>query len=438
MTVTRRQVLGMLGGAAAAATTGGRGWAARAPGSFQPEGDQPQKRFLSPSEKGPVKVGWIAPFTGPFAQNAKDMWDGFRLYFEEIGMQAAGRRIELISEDSWVEPAEALTKLRKLVERDRVHVAAGALLAPSAYALQPYVNAQKIPFVVPIMSSDDITQRRIIPWYVRVSWTSSQPTQPLGDYCYKTLGYRKVAGINFDFAFGHESFAGFQRVFEDLGGQVVQKLWTPATVSDFAPYLPTLKRDVDAIFATLSGNPARQFLKQATEYGIKGKIAIIGQGTLTDEHVLPSMGDEAIGVMTALHYSEALENPANKRFKAAYEKLAGKIPSYYSANCYTGARYIVDALKAVGGDIENREAYLAALKKVELPDDPRGPVKIDQWGNPIQNIYIRKVEKVGGRLQNTVIHTYPSVSQFWTYKTEDFLKNPVYDRDKFPGCKFCA
>ena len=142
MTVTRRQVLGMLGGAAATAATARRGWGA---------------------ERGPVRVGWIAPFTGPFAQNAKDMWDGFRLYFEEIGMQAAGRRIELISEDSWVEPAEALTKLRKLVERDRVHVAAGALLAPSAYALQPYVNAQKIPFVVPIMSSDDITQRRIIP-----------------------------------------------------------------------------------------------------------------------------------------------------------------------------------------------------------------------------------------------------------------------------------
>ena len=416
MGVTRRQALGMLGGAAAAATPR-RGWAA---------------------ERGPIRVGYIAPLTGPFAQNAKDMWDGFRLYFEEIGMQAAGRKIELHPEDSWVEPAQALTKLRQLVEKDRVHLAAGGLMAPTAFALQPYVNAQKIPFVVSIMSAEDITQRKIIPWYVRVGWTSAQPTHPFAEYCYKTLGFRRVAGVNFDFAFGHESFGGFQRVFEDLGGQVVQKLWAPATVADFAPYLPTLKRDIDAVFATFSGNAARQFLKQAAEYGIKGKIAIIGQGTLTDEHILPSMGDEAIGVMTPLHYSAALDTPANKRFVAAYQKAIGKSPGYYSANNYTAARMIVEALKAVGGDVENREAFMAAIKKVEIADDPRGPVKIDQYGNPIQNIYIRKVEKVGGALQNTVVHTYPNVTQFWTYKPEDFLKNPVYDRDKFPGCKFCA
>jgi branched-chain amino acid transport system substrate-binding protein len=415
MRLTRRQVLGLLGGAAGAAATGRRGWGA---------------------EKGPVRVGYIAPLSGPFAQNSKDMWDGFRLYFEEIGMQAAGRKIELIVEDSWVEPAEALTKLRKLVERDRVHVAAGGLLAPTAYALQPYVTAQKIPYVIPIMSADDITQRKISPWYVRCGWTSSQPTQPFADYCYNTLGYRRVAGINFDHAFGHESFGGFQRAFEDLGGKVVQKLWAPTTVADFAPYLPTLRRDVDAIFATWSGAPALRFLKQAVEYGVKGKIPIIGQGTLTDEHVLPSMGDEAIGVMTPLQYSAALDSPANRKFRAAFEKFAGKPPGYYSAMNYTAARLIVEGLKGVGGDIESRDQYVAALKKVEIPDDPRGPVKIDPWGNPIQNIYIRKVERVDGKLQNSVIHTYPNVSQFWTYRPEDFLKSPVYDRDKFPGCRF--
>ena len=417
MMITRRQALGVLGGAAAAAAMGA--WRARA------------------AERGPIKIGYIVPFSGPFAQNAKDMWDGFRLYFEEVGMQAAGRRIQLISEDSWVEPAEALTKLRKLREKDGVHVAAGGLLAPTSLALQPYVNAQKFPFVVPLMSADDITQRKISPWYIRVGWNSSQTTHAFGEYCYKVLGFRKVVGINFDFAFGHESFAGFQRTFEELGGQVVQKLWAPATVADFAPYLPTLKKEVDAVFATFSGNAAVRFLKQVTEYGIKGKLAIIGQGTLTDEHVLPSMGDEAIGVITPMNYSAVLENPGNRKFRPAYEKLAGKIPSYYSAMNYSSARSIGEALNAVNGEIENAERFMAALKKVELNDDPRGPVRFDQWGNPIQNIYIRKVEKVGGQLQNTIIHTYPNVSQFWTYKPEEFLKNPVYDRDKYPGCRFC-
>jgi branched-chain amino acid transport system substrate-binding protein len=150
------------------------------------------------------------------------------------------------------------------------------------------------------------------------------------------------------------------------------------------------------------------------------------------------MGDEALGVVTALHYSSALDTPANKRFVAAYQKFAGKSPGYYSSSCYTCARFIAEGLKAVGGDAENREAFVAAMRKVEILDDPRGPIKLDQWGNPIQNIYVRKVERVGGALQNTVIHTYPNVSQFWTYKPEDFLKSPVYDRDKFPGCRFCA
>ncbi len=249
------------------------------------------------------------------------MRDGFRLYFEEIGMQAGGRRIELILEDSWVEPAEALTKLRKLVEKDRVHVAAGGLLRPTAFALQAYITQQKLPFVAPNMSADDISQRKINPWLVRAGLNGSQTTYPMGEYAYQVLGYRKVAGINFDFTFGHESFGGFQRVFEEHGGQVVQRLWAPAAVADFAPYLALLRRDVDATFATFAGAAALRFLKQLAEYGIKGKVPVIAQGTLTDEHVLPSMGDEAIGVVTTMNYSAALENPANKKFRAAYDEV---------------------------------------------------------------------------------------------------------------------
>lgn len=416
MTFTRRQVLGMLGGAAAGAAAG---------------------RRVRAAEKGPIRVGFLAPLTGPFAQLGKDMWDGFRLYFDEVTMQAAGRRIELLIEDSWVEPAEALTKLRKLVEKDRVHVASGGLTTPTAYALQGYVDAQRVPFVVPISCADDLTQRKIGKWYIRSGWTCSQTTHPFGEYAYRVLGYRKVAALNFDLGSGYESLGGFQRVFEEHGGQIIQKLWTPLTVADFAPYLAQIKREADAVFAFVAGSAALRLGKQYAEYGLKGRIPLIGQGMLMDETSLLSMGDEAVGVVTALHYSEALDNPANKRFKAAFEKLTGRIASYYSANCYTAARWIVEGLKAVGGDAENRDRYLAALKVVEVSDDPRGPMKLDRWGCAVQNIYIRRVERIGGRLQNSVIHTYPNVSQFWTYNPEEFLKNPVYDRDKFPGCKFC-
>jgi branched-chain amino acid transport system substrate-binding protein len=121
---------------------------------------------------------------------------------------------------------------------------------------------------------------------------------------------------------------------------------------------------------------------------------------------------------------------------ADYRKKYGKVPSYFSETCYTSARWINEAAKLVGGNVEECEKFMAAFRKVEIPDAPRGPVKLDQWGNPIQNIYVRKVERKGGELQNTVIHTFPAVSQFWTYKPDEYLKLPVYSRD-YPPCKGC-
>ncbi|MBI4560858.1 MAG: ABC transporter substrate-binding protein [Candidatus Rokubacteria bacterium] len=161
-----------------------------------------------------------------------------------------------------------------------------------------------------------------------------------------------------------------------------------------------------------------------------------GGGTFTDEHVLRTMGDEALGIITALHYSAALATPANKKFVQAYEAKYKQIPSYYSEGTYVAGMALRAALEANGGDIEDVEKFLAALRKADLSGLPRGPVRFDDYGNPIKNIHVRKVERVGGRLQNTVIHTFPNVSQFWTYKPEDYLKNPVYSRD-VPPCKHC-
>jgi len=148
------------------------------------------------------------------------------------------------------------------------------------------------------------------------------------------------------------------------------------------------------------------------------------------------MSDEVLGVVTALHYSAALETPANKRFVQAYEAKFKQVPSYYSEGAYVAGLTLKAALEADGGDVENVDRLIAALRKVDLSGAPRGPIRLDDYGNPIQNVYVRKVERIGGRLQNTVIHTFPNVSQFWTYKPEDFLKLPVYSRD-VPPCRHC-
>jgi branched-chain amino acid transport system substrate-binding protein len=185
-----------------------------------------------------------------------------------------------------------------------------------------------------------------------------------------------------------------------------------------------------------SGADALRFAKQYEDAGLKARIPLIGGGTFTDEHVLRSMGDEVLGIVTALHYSAALTTPGNRKFAQAYEGRFKQIPSYYSEGTYVGGLQLKRALEAIGGEAENSERLAGALRKAELADTPRGPIRFDEYGNPIQNIYVRKVERVGGRLQNTVIHTFESVSQFWTYKPDEYLKNPVYDRN-FPPCKYC-
>ena len=386
--------------------------------------------------QGPIKIGFISPLSGAIAQAGKDMYSGCELYWQETGWQVAGRKLEVILEDNEGLPATAITKARKLVENDKVHMLAGVILSNVAYALVPYIESQGIPSVYPINSADDLTKRKRPRWLVRTGFSAGGNMHPFGEYAAKTLGYKKVVTIGLDYAFGWETVGGFQQSFEDNGGQVIQKLWVPLNVQDYGPYIGQVKKDADAVFVVALGRWTLLFAKEYAASGLRGRIPLIAGGTYTDEHVLPQLGDESIGVVSAHHYSAALDTPANRRFRAAFEKAYQRIPSFYSENCYTGARIISEALKGVGGMAEDRGPLMAALRRVEITDAPRGPVKMDGYGNPTQNIYIRKVERVDGKLQNTVIYTYPNVSQFWKYPPGEFLKQPVYSRE-FPVCKYC-
>jgi branched-chain amino acid transport system substrate-binding protein len=373
------------------------------------------------AQKGPMKIGVIAPMTGAAAA---------------AGQQIAGRKVEVIVEDSQGKPDVALTKLRKLVESDQVQVLVGETFAHIGYAMAPRVDEYKIPMLYPVIAADDLTQRKPSKWVVRTGWTSSQPSHPFGEWVYTTLGYKKVVTIAIDYAFGWEVVGGFQKTFEEAGGQIIQKLWPPLGTTDFAPYLAQIRRDADAVFALMVAASSLRFPKQYQDAGLKARLPLIGGGTTFDEFVLPSLGDEAIGGITPLIYSAALDTPANTRFVKGYRAKYGKVPSYFSETCYTSGRWVNEAAQAVGGNVEDREPFLEALRKVEIADAPRGPIKLDAYGNPIQNIYVRKVERRDGELWNTVIHTFPAVSQFWKYAPEEFLKQPVYSRD-FPPCKHC-
>jgi len=392
---------------------------------------------VTPAQQTPIKIGFTTDLTGTAAQAAKDMVNGFTMYLDEVGGQMAGRKVELIVEDTQGRPDVALTKLRKLVEHDRVHLVAGVLFGHLGYAMAPKVEEYKIPALFTVTAADDLTQRLKYRWIIRTGWASSQPSHPFGEYAAKTLGYRKVAVIASDYAFGWEVVGGFQRTFEENGGQVVQKLWAPLGAMDLAPFIAKLRRDADAVLTMIAGASTIQFMKQYEEAGLKGKIPLIAGGPAVDEALLPSMGDEAIGVISPLIYSGALDTPANRRFAREYRAKFGKMPSYFAETNYTSGRWINEAVRSLAGNVEDREKMLAALRKVEIPDAPRGPVKLDGHGNPIQNVYFRKVERNReGELQNTVIVTIPAVSQFWKYNPEEFLKQPVYSRD-VPPCRYC-
>src|SRR5919109_691915 len=264
----------------------------------------------------PIRVGFLTILTGALAAPGKDMENGIELFAKEHNHTLAGRRIDLTVLDSGGQPAGTLSKSRELVEQRKVNVIIGPLAAFEAYAIAGYVNQHKVATISPSAAADDLTQRKATPYFVRATSTSSQPMQPFGTYAAKTLKYKRIATIADDFAFGHEVVAGFQKAFEDAGGQIVQKLWPPLGTADQGPYISQLKKDIDAVFIGFAGVASLRFLKQFEDAGLKGKIPVLANQTAVDEALLRNMGDEAIGVVSTMHYSAALDTPANKRFVA--------------------------------------------------------------------------------------------------------------------------
>ncbi len=387
-----------------------------------------------------LRIGFVAPMTGIFAQIGKDMSNGFQMYVDEVGGNFAGAKVTFILEDGQGKPPVNVRKAEKLVRQDKVHMFIGGLLASTGYALAPVSTRLKTVYISPIAAADDLTQREAskYPLVVRTGWTSSQPNHPFGAWACEQ-GYKKVVTVAADYAFGYETVGGFQKTFEDCGGKVIQKIWPPLGTKDFGPFIPTIKDGADAIFTLMVGPMSLQFPKQLAAAGIKKPV--MGGGTSYDEFVLPSMGDEVVGHVSALQYSAALDTPKNKAFVKKYREKYGKVPSYYSESNYTTAQMIHEVMKKTGGKWPGAKKFVQLISEVQL-DSVRGPVRLDDMRNPVHNIYIRKVEKkkMHGydqeELWNTVIKTYPNVSQFWTYTKADFLKQPVYSRT-FPPCKHC-
>ncbi len=229
------------------------------------------------------------------------------------------------------------------------------------------------------------------------------------------LGYKRLVVSYADYAAGQDMANGFMPYFKGAGGEVVETVAPPLMTADFAPYLAKIMAragTADAVWAWFPGADAVRFVKQYVEFGLKEKIPLIAGGSLVEELLLPAQGKAALGIISADIYTPTWKSPENRAFVAAFQKKHNVIPSRYADQGYTGARVILEALKAVNGQIEEVPRFLAALRKVEVVTG-RGPIKFDAHQNAILNVQFRQVREVEGKIQNVVLEVIPGVDQYW-------------------------
>jgi branched-chain amino acid transport system substrate-binding protein len=383
------------------------------------------------AQQKPLKIGLMTVKTGGLAAGGVHLEEGITCFLKDKNFTLAGRKIELIVADTAGVPATAKTKAVELVERDKVDLIMGPLAAFEWLAIEDYLGQHKMP-TMGFGGAEDLTQRHRNTYQVRTSDSSAQCLYPLADYAAKEMKLKAAITAGDDFAFGYEQVGGFQRAFEDDGGKLVKKLWSPFNTPDYVPYLAQIDPSkADVIVMVYAGANPIKFVKQYRAQGLT--LPLIGGSTVADDSIMRNFGDEAIGLINSIPYTLDLDTAANHRFIASMQKYYGaNVPTgFYAAALYVNGQILEAALKATGGDTEP-DKLTAAIKAVSLTDTPRGPVKFDDYGNLTFTVYIRKVEKRAGKLVNVTVKVYPDVSQFWHYDPKKFLAQPVFSRDYPP------
>ena len=350
----------------------------------------------------PLKIGLVLPMSGPFAAYGKQIEHGVRLYLATQGDTLNGRKVELFIKDDSPGTAGDVSKrlAQELVVKEKVDILAGFALTPSAFAVAPIATEAKKPMIVMNAATSAITTKS--PYIVRTSMTLPQNSAPIASWAAKS-GIKKVFVLIADYGPGYDAAGQFRKTFTAAGGQIVDEVKVPVSNPDYGPYLQRIKdAQPQAVFLFLPpGAGTVAFMKGFTERGLaQAGIKLISTGDLTDEDILDALGDSALGLITAFHYSAAHPSPENKAYIAAYEKVyPNDRPNFMSVGGYDGMRLIAETLKKTGGSTD-ADKFAAAAKGLQWVS-PRGPVTIDPDTNDIvQTIYIRKVERVGGKLQN--------------------------------------
>jgi branched-chain amino acid transport system substrate-binding protein len=376
------------------------------------------------ASEGVIRIGLLEPLTGTLAQTGKDNQDAFNLYLEQVGNTVAGRRIEVVVADSEGNADTALTKAKQLVDNNNVHMLAGVQSTAECYAVAGYVKQAQVPLVVTgSCGAEDLTfnEKFASPYLVRISQVLTEISDTLADYAY-TKGSRRQSTITSDYAGGVQTIGAFQSAFIKRGGTVIQEQYPKLGTTDFGPFLAQIDDSADGMAAFLPGADGLRFTQQYEQYTSK-KLALYDFfGTITNPSFVPQLQDKVLGVVSNAVYSSAYDSPENKAFLDAWKKkYPDRLPQFDMGNGYSGAQVIEAALKKVNGKIEDKQAFLQALYQTDLKA-AKGPIKLDENHDVIQNIYVYEIVKNGSSYDQHLLQTYENVSMTWD-RTMDEVKS---------------
>jgi branched-chain amino acid transport system substrate-binding protein len=366
------------------------------------------------AEKPPMKVGLLLPYTGPVPFQTKGITDAVELYFHEIGWKAGGRAIQVIKEDTEFNPSVGLTKVRRLVEEQKVNFIVGPVNSAVGIAIHDYVRKQKVILFNPCANTRELTSpEKASENIFRTVETSDQGNYPMGKWMVKKTPHRNVVLTASDFAGGHHNAEAFKAGFEEAGGKVIKEVYPKVGTMDFASFLAAIDVEgADAVYAWFVGTDAIRFVQQYQEFGLKKRLPLFGFITIADDPYLPSVGEAALGIIAGTHYPVNLDTPKNRAFIKAYRGKYGEPPYRYSEYGYVAANLIGAAAEALKGEIEDISRVAKEFKRVATQiGSPSGPLAFDQYNQRIVNFYVVRTEKKDGKLANVVIDEIGKVAQ---------------------------
>jgi len=388
---------------------------------------------VSAQQKDPIRIGVLSPITGPLATPGAEMLNGLRMFWEQNNYTAGGRKIELVIADTLCNPDQALTQARRLTLQEKVHFLLGPLCGHEGPAVAQVSKETGIPLIMDPAGADTSTKWDRIPSVIRTAVSASQLGHPFGDYLFKELGVKNATFIASDYTWGHEVAGGMMKTFTDAGGKIDRVIWAPLATTDYGASLAAIPANTGAVIAVVAGVARIRLFEAWYNFGYDKRFLLHG-GYWLHEDAIPQIDARAEGLISnTVHYVAGIDTPENKKFVDDYARRYKLLPSWFAESSYTAGMWTKAAIDSINGRVEDRQAFLNAMRKVEVKGAPRGPLKLDAYDNPIQNIYITRLRKVnhpilGQQLMNIPVKTYTNVSQFWTYDPQEFLKRGPYKR----------